>query len=257
MAGRRLVGGSGQTVGVTSSPLPDLGNILSIWAHPDDESYLSAGLMAAGVRAGRRVVCVTATRGEQGSTDPDRWPPGPPLAEVRTKELAACLAEVGVTEHIWLDYPDGGCDQIDDDTAIARVREIVEAVRPDTVLTFGPDGGTFHPDHMAISRWTTAAVAGTDAQLHYSTSTPEWQAAVSESIDMSVVMMADREPITVAAQDCSIHVVHDGELLDMKYRAMLRQESQVGPLLALAGPDKFRTLLAEESFCLPSKFPAV
>lgn len=246
-----------QTVGVTASSLPDLGTVLSIWAHPDDESYLSAGLMAAAVRAGNRVVCVTATRGELGSTDPDRWPAGPALAEIRTKELAACLAEVGVTEHLWLDYPDGGCDQVDADEATARLREIVEAVRPDTVLTFGPDGGTFHSDHMAVSRWTTAAVAGTDTQLHYSTNTPEWQASVSELIDMSIVMMADREPITVAAQDCSIHVIHDGELLDMKYRAMLRQESQIGPLLTLMGPDRFRALLAEESFCAPSNFPTV
>jgi LmbE family N-acetylglucosaminyl deacetylase len=140
--------------------------------------------------------------------------------------------------------------------AAARLREIADAVRPDTVLTFGPDGGTFHPDHIAVSRWTTAAVAGTGAQLHYSTSTPEWQAKVSELIDPSIVMMVDRDPVTVPAADCSIHVVHDGELLDMKYRAMLRQESQVGPLLALAGPDKFRALLAEESYCLPSDFPA-
>src|SRR6266496_663871 len=171
--------------------------------------------MAAAVRAARRVVCVTATRGELGSTDPDRWPPGAQLADLRTKELAACLGEIGVTEHIWLDYPDGGCDQIPDETAVARLRSIVDAVRPDTMLTFGPDGSTYHPDHMAVSRWASAAVAG------------------------------------------SIHAVLDGELLDMKYRAMLRQESQVGPLLALTGPDNFRALLAEETFCLPSDFPAV
>ena len=67
----------------------DLGSILAIWAHPDDESYCCAGLMAAAVRAGERVVCVTATRGELGSTDLERWPAGPQLADVRTKELAA------------------------------------------------------------------------------------------------------------------------------------------------------------------------
>lgn len=239
------------------NPLPELGTILSIWAHPDDESYCCAGLMAAAVRAGSRVVCVTATRGELGSTDPDRWPPGPQLAEVRTKELAACLAEIGVTEHIWLDYPDGGCDAIDDATAIARLRTIADEVRPDTVLTFGPDGATYHPDHIAVSRWTTAAVAGTDAALHYNTSTPEWRAALSAFVDPSIVMMADREMITVAADACSIRAVFSGELLDIKYRAMLRQESQVGPLIALAGPENFRTLLAEEAFCLPADFPPV
>jgi LmbE family N-acetylglucosaminyl deacetylase len=247
----------GHTDGVTSAELPDLGTILSIWAHPDDESYCCAGLMAAAVRAGRRVVCVTATRGELGSTDPERWPAGPQLADVRTKELAACLAEIGVSEHVWLDYPDGGCDEVDDDEAIARLRTIAEQVRPDTVLTFGPDGGTYHPDHMSVSRWTTAAVAGTGAQLHYATSTPEWQARIMEFVDPSAIMMADREPVTVPAQQCSLHVTLEGELLDTKYRAMLCQESQIGPMLAMMSPDDFRTLLAEETFCLPSDFPAV
>jgi LmbE family N-acetylglucosaminyl deacetylase len=235
-------------VRVTSAALPALGTILSIWAHPDDESYACAGLMAAAARAGQRVVCVTATRGEQGSTDPGRWPPGAPLADVRTAELAACLAELGITEHHWLDYPDGGCADVDDAEPIARLREIVQAVQPDTVLTFGPDGGTFHPDHITVSEWATAAVSGTPARLHYATSTPEWQEMVSTFLDPSVVMMADREPVTTPAAACSIHLVLDGPLLEMKYRAMMRQESQVGRLLQLMGPSAFRALLAEESF---------
>jgi LmbE family N-acetylglucosaminyl deacetylase len=235
-------------VRVTSAALPALGTILSIWAHPDDESYACAGLMAAAARAGQRVVCVTATRGEQGSTDPGRWPPGAPLADVRTAELAACLAELGITEHHWLDYPDGGCADVDAAEPIARLREIVRAVQPDTVLTFGPDGGTFHPDHIAVSAWATAAVSGSAARLHYAASTPEWQELVAKFVDPSVVMMADREPVTTAAADCSIHVVLDGPLLELKYRAMMCQESQVAPLLELMGSDGYRALLAEESF---------
>ena len=46
--------------------LPDLGTVLGVWAHPDDETYLTAGLMAQTVRRGDRVICVTATRGEEG-----------------------------------------------------------------------------------------------------------------------------------------------------------------------------------------------
>jgi LmbE family N-acetylglucosaminyl deacetylase len=226
-----------------------------VWAHPDDESYGCAGLMAAAVRAGRRVVCVTATRGELGSTDADRWPPGPSLAAVRTEELQACLDEIGVTEHIWLDYPDGGCADVDPAEATARIREIADAVRPDTVLTFGPDGGTFHPDHIAVSDWTTAAVAASAAAgapyapaLHYAAVTPQWQQRVSEFIDPGLVMMAEREPITHTVDELSIHVILEGELLETKYRAMLCQQSQVGPLLSLAGPDRYRQMLAEESF---------
>ena len=41
--------------------MDELGNILGVWAHPDDEAYLTAGIMARAVRNGSRVVCVTAT----------------------------------------------------------------------------------------------------------------------------------------------------------------------------------------------------
>jgi len=51
-----------------------LGSLLAVWAHPDDEAYLSAGLLASAVRDGRRVAVVTATRGEAGSWDEARWP---------------------------------------------------------------------------------------------------------------------------------------------------------------------------------------
>ena len=54
--------------------MDDLGTLLGIWAHPDDDIYLTAGLMAQAVRDGRRVVRVTATRGEGGSLDEERWP---------------------------------------------------------------------------------------------------------------------------------------------------------------------------------------
>jgi LmbE family N-acetylglucosaminyl deacetylase len=240
---------SGQNPPVTSSAnIPDLGSILSVWAHPDDESYACAGLMAASVRAGRRVVCVTATRGERGSTDESRWPNGPQLAEVRTKELAASLAEIGVREHHWLDYPDGGCAEADTPEAIARIRAIAEQVQPDTVLTFGPDGGTYHPDHMTVSAWVTEAVRGMPVQLHYASVTPQWRERVYSFVDPSAVMMADREPLVHDVDELSIHVVLEGELLEMKYRAMLCQESQVGPLLSMAGEEGFRHVLAEESF---------
>jgi len=115
--------------------------------------------MADAIARGHRVVCVTATRGELGSTDASRWPPGAQLAEVRTKELAASLAELGVTEHIWLDYPDGGCADVDEAEAAARIKAIAEDVQPDTVLTFGPDGATWHPDHITVSGCTSSAMA--------------------------------------------------------------------------------------------------
>ncbi len=51
------------------------GTILSVWAHPDDETYLAGGLMAAARDRGQRVVCASASAGEHGTDDPATWPP--------------------------------------------------------------------------------------------------------------------------------------------------------------------------------------
>ena len=230
--------------------VPDLGTILSLWAHPDDEGYGCGAIMARAVRNGQRVVCVTATRGELGSTDESRWPNGPELAAVRTEELAKSLAVFGVTEHWFLDYPDGGCAGVDPEEAIGRVRAIIDDVRPDTILTFGPDGGTYHPDHIAVSSWASAAAAGSTVRVLHVTNTPEWMARMDSLVPRELVMMGEGEPVVVPADECELYVVIEGEELDRKLEAMLCMESQVGPLLALGGPDVYREILSEEAYTL-------
>jgi LmbE family N-acetylglucosaminyl deacetylase len=129
--------------------LPRIGTLLGIWAHPDDEAYLSSGLMSRVRNHGGRVVVVTATRGERGTDDPARWPPAR-LRVVRERELRASLAEVGVHEHHWLSHDDGELDGV----PICRAPPsscLDREVAPDVIVTFGPDGMTGHADHRAIS----------------------------------------------------------------------------------------------------------
>ncbi len=133
-----------------------LGTILGVWAHPDDECYLSAGMMALARDAGARVVCVTATRGERGTDDPQTWPPDR-LAPVREKELERSMGILGVEEHRWLDHCDGELAEVPDEVGVAQLEEIIAEVRPDTVVTFGPDGMTGHSDHITVGRWATIA----------------------------------------------------------------------------------------------------
>ena len=112
------------------SPITDageLGTVLGIWAHPDDEAFLSAGLMAAARDAGHRVVCVTATLGEHGTDDPQRWPPQR-LAEVRAHEARASLAALGVTEHHLLGIGDGTFAAQPHDVVVRRLAEIIRAL---------------------------------------------------------------------------------------------------------------------------------
>ena len=150
-----------------------LGTMLVVGAHPDDETFTAGGLMAEGVLSGERVVCITATRGEEGSQDEQRWPPAD-MGRIREAELKRCLAVLGVGEHHWLGYIDGRCDTVDPTEATEKIRVFIEEVRPDSVLTFGPDGMTGHSDHKCVSSWTTAAFAQAakpGARLYYATQT--------------------------------------------------------------------------------------
>jgi LmbE family N-acetylglucosaminyl deacetylase len=237
--------GLGEGDDMTDQPL---GTVLSVWAHPDDETYLAGGLMAAAVDRGSRVVCVTATRGELGSSDEQRWPSGETLAALRTQELAKALSVLGISEHHWLDYPDGGCAAIDDDEAVARLRELVEDVRPDTVLTFGPEGMTGHDDHKSVCRWTMKATAGSAAAVHWATQSPEWMEQYGPTLEELGAFMNDVEPPVTPVADMSVFVRLDGDELDRKVRSMLEQESQIQPLVAATSLEFFRAAVAEESF---------
>ena len=141
--------------------------MLGVWAHPDDEAYLSAGLMAEYRRRGDRVVVVTATLGERGTNDPVAWPPER-LAVLREHELRASLAALGVDELHLLGFMDGECTWND---GTDRIAELIAEIAPDLIVTFGPDGMTGHPDHRAVSAWTTDAwrVGTADADLWYAT----------------------------------------------------------------------------------------
>ncbi|HVL91077.1 MAG TPA: PIG-L family deacetylase [Actinomycetota bacterium] len=229
----------------------ELGTILGVWAHPDDETYLSAGLMAAGRREGRRIVCVTATRGEGGSWDEDRWPSSE-LGAIREKELDRCLAVLGVDEHSWLDYPDGGLHEIDDAEGIARVAAIVEEVEPDTILTFGPDGMTGHTDHQAVSRWATAAFARSakpGATLHYATTVQSWADRWLPVFERFNVFFAGGPPID-KEEDLSINFVLPQDLLDLKLKAIEEHVSQVEGMLEAFGEDVFSESMNAEYFRL-------
>jgi LmbE family N-acetylglucosaminyl deacetylase len=232
----------------------DLGTILGVWGHPDDEAYLAAGLMAHAVDAGRRVACVTATQGEAGFPGDDPRSPEERKA-IRRTEMAASLAVLGVSEHHWLGYPDGGCRNVPDDEAVAALVPILEAVRPDTVLTFGPDGGTGHPDHIAAHRWATLAVAKVDVagmRLLYSTTTDDWGRRFLANVDESLFMMVEglrRESLKPAA--VAVHFTCDDVLLDRKVHALRAQASQVEPLVEMVGADVFAEWVREEFYRVP------
>ncbi|MFC7496061.1 MULTISPECIES: PIG-L deacetylase family protein [unclassified Nocardioides] len=231
--------------------LTDLGTLLGVWAHPDDETYLTGGLMAALRDAGHRVVCVTATRGEAadpGGTAGERAA----LAALRTRELDAALAVLGVDEHHWLDHPDGACSDADPAAAAEKLACLVDEVRPDTVITFGPDGFTGHPDHRAINGWVDRALelaAATPLVLHPVAVEP----AVDPELDEDFGVFELGRPRICTPGELALTVPLTGVALDRKVTALLRQESQTAGLVAAVGLDRFGAWVATERFAEPAQ----
>ena len=227
----------------------DLGTVLGVWAHPDDEAFLSGGLMAAAAAAGRRVVCVTATLGEHGTADPRRWPPDR-LSLVRAHELRASLAALGVTEHHLLGIRDGTCAARPHDAVVRRLARIIDGVAPDTVVTFGPDGVTGHEDHQTVSAWATAArsIAAPWARLLYATTTEEFVEQWEPAREAFDVFLAEGLPLRTPASELAVHLHLGPAELDRKIVALRAQASQTGGLLAAVGEEQFRRWWSTEAF---------
>lgn len=231
--------------------MDELGTILGVFGHPDDETYLCAALMAGAARAGARVVCVTATKGEGGSWDEKRWP-SETMGEVRAQELMESLAILGVKEHHWLGYIDGSCADVPSAEGAAKVEALMRDVEPDTVITFGPDGMTDHPDHKAVCAWTTdafRAAAKPGAKLFYAIATPEWVEEFGPRFAKFNVF-APGFPPTVAKEDAAIYYEIPKDLLDLKLQAIEKHVSQVEYMLRYFGEDFFREAHKVEMFGL-------
>jgi mycothiol conjugate amidase Mca len=137
--------------------------LMTIHAHPDDETIGTGGTMAKTIEAGHRVVLVTCTRGELGEIvvkEMDTPDNHRRLAEIRAGELEAAMGVLGVTEWENLGYRDSGMMddpgnhdprsfwQADLDEAARRLVWLIRRYRPDVVTTYNSFGGYGHPDHI-------------------------------------------------------------------------------------------------------------
>ncbi|MCI0710995.1 MAG: PIG-L family deacetylase [Chloroflexi bacterium] len=141
--------------------------LMCILAHPDDETLGFGATLAKYAAEGVETYLITATRGERGwHRDPSDNPGMDALGQIREKELRTAAECLNIGDICLLDYIDGDLDQADPPEAIARIAAYVRQVRPQVVLTFAPDGAYGHPDHIAISQFTSAAlVAAADTSF--------------------------------------------------------------------------------------------
>ena len=127
--------------------------IVVVLAHPDDESFGMGGTLAKYAAGGARVVLICATLGEAGI---ENMAPAE-AARIRKAELDAATRTLGIAEVHLLGYMDGQVAAVDDAGAVNAISDLLVQLRPQAVITFGPDGITGHPDHVAVHRFTTSA----------------------------------------------------------------------------------------------------
>jgi LmbE family N-acetylglucosaminyl deacetylase len=139
-----------------------------------------------------------------------------------------------------------------DGTGAEQVRTIMEEVRPQTVLTFGPDGMTGHVAHMDVCRWATEAfhdVAPPGARLFYATYVPDVADEWVPKLEPFGIFRPGTPPVTPRGE-LGIEFELSDDVLDLKLQAISAHESQVEALLEVFGPDGFKQVMAGEYFRL-------
>lgn len=132
--------------------------ILAVFAHPDDERVIGP-LLSRLAREGRETHLVVATDGSQGVRDFAHVPAGAQLAAVRFKEATCAANRLGVRRLRVLGLPDGGLASFEVlGTLRSRLVAIIDSVKPAAIITFGPEGGTGHPDHRLVGDVVTQII---------------------------------------------------------------------------------------------------
>jgi len=142
--------------------------LLAIFAHPDDET--TVGPLLAHYVPQADVYLAIATNGDKGVQKFAGIPAGPPLAEARAKEAACACEKLGINPPILIGFPDGelGTRSILSDL-VPKIAKLIHDMRPDAIVTWGPDGGYGHPDHRLVSALVSQVVAegGVTPLLYY------------------------------------------------------------------------------------------
>jgi LmbE family N-acetylglucosaminyl deacetylase len=132
--------------------------IVAVFAHPDDERVIGP-LLSRLARQGRETHLVIATDGSKGVRDFARIPAGPELAAARSREATCAANRLGVRQLHLLGLPDGGVASFD---VLGKLRSglvaIFDSLKPAAIITFGPEGGTGHPDHRLVGDVVTQIV---------------------------------------------------------------------------------------------------
>jgi len=213
--------------------------LLAVFAHPDDEAYRPGGTLALLAWRGARVHLLTATRGQAGSCgDPPLCRPEE-LPAVRERELRCACAALGIEPPRLLDYQDSHLSDADPDQVVAQILKIVDEVRPQVMLSFGPDGLSGHPDHVAIGRCAAEAFhRAPQVSALYTVAVPR---SLAERLGMTHIRAVPDVQITLT--------VNVAPAWEQKLAAIHCHRTQLGASPILAAPlERQRAFLGVEHF---------
>ena len=153
--------------------MPTAPRLLFVFAHPDDESFTSAGLISRYVKNGATVALISATRGDAGRVGEPPLCSQAELPARREAELRRAAGHLGLKELYVLDYADKQLSKATTSQIRLELVQHIRAHRPHVIVTFDPNGMNGHPDHVAISRFTMdAIVAAGDPRYNLSEGHP-------------------------------------------------------------------------------------
>jgi LmbE family N-acetylglucosaminyl deacetylase len=135
--------------------------VLAVFAHPDDESLVAGGTLARYAAEGAHTALLCATRGEWGPISDDALADYETLGQVRERELRAACDVLGINWLRFLDLEDACVTAVigteEEAVVLEKIVHAIRELRPQIIITFGPDGLYGHEDHIAIGRLTTQA----------------------------------------------------------------------------------------------------
>jgi LmbE family N-acetylglucosaminyl deacetylase len=223
--------------------------VLSVLAHPDDESFLCAGTMARFAGEGAAVCVVSATRGEAGEIADGVEANRENLGEVREQELRNAMQELGVDDVRFLGYRDSGMAgtadnahpkalaQATTEEVASRIAAVINEFRPTILITFGPEGVYLHPDHVSIHHASMAAIA----RAHEDPGAHRPLIMMLVSMERELFLGAFREPGAMfekvpyetlkhmgTPRDEITHRIDVSDWLSQKRAALARHRSQFG-----------------------------
>ena len=228
--------GTGRDV-TPASPLHGR-SLLAVFAHPDDESLACGGLLAWCAHLGARVSLLCLTDGGHGAGTP---PEGERLGQLRARELDEACRALGVADVALLHHEDGMLPWVDRHQLEADIRQAIERLRPEVVITFDEDGLYWHPDHIAVHERTTAAVAAAGSggpALYYVTIPPGGMRTVVQHAEavgaarglkpagLRILGIADPDAFGADAPEPTL-IVNAAEFADRKLAAIRCHRSQL------------------------------